>query len=183
MIQKIEYQGRKKNAQGEDAIVSVISLGVESYKKTKNPTICEFKGMYVTVGLKRSDEERVKLSNFERVIMISLNSKSVIDTVKVYRIGARVSPVTIDFTKFKERKRQSHIHAKAGPFSQTFLVNRDFDIDPEIGPTCKPLIIYKVTQQKRQIRFIRTVALLPTESTEIMYMLNLMSEIKVVGKH
>ena len=183
MIKQIKYSGKKKDSIGRNAIINIIEHCLLSYKNSGIPTVCEFKSVYVTVNMKKRDENRVKVGLFTYVVMVQTDKKFTITSAKVYRAGACVSPVHIDFTRFKLRKRQSHIHAVAGPFSQTFLVNRDFDIDPEIVKPSKPMIVYKVTQRKRQLRFIRTIINLPSENTEIMYMLNLMSEIKVIGKH
>lgn len=183
MIHKIYYSGSKQKSSGIEAIINVLKSCLDTYSNMGVPISCEFKGVYASVNLKVRDENLVKINNFTHVIMAQVNCKGIMTTAKVFRVGACVSPVHIDFTKLKLKKRQSHIHAKAGPFSQTFLVNKDFDIDPDIVKPSDAVIIYKVTQRKRQLRFIKTVVNLPLEGTEIMYMLNLMSEIKVIGKH
>ena len=182
MRSQITYRGAKQKESGLSAIVSVLKCCIDAYLSSGVPTVCEFKGTCVTVNLKPRDEKRVKVESFTHVIMAQMNRKVMVSAT-VYRIGARVLPVIIDFTKFKKKGRQSHIHVESGPFSQTFLVNKDFDIDPDIGKVRHPKIVYKVTQRKRQLRFINTVVSLPIENTDIMFMINLMSEIKVIGKH
>ena len=183
MRNQIYYSGTRKKHNGLSAIINVLKYCIDEYSSKRVPVVCEFKGVYVSVNLSEIDEARVKVDNFTHVIMVQLNNKNVMTRANVYRVGSNSSPVTIDFTRFKERRRQSHIYVKSGPFAQTFLVNKDFDIEPDIVEHGEPVIVYKVSQRKRQLRFIRTVVMLPLEKTDIMYMINLMCEIKIIGKH